>query len=92
LGCNIGHEVDGKGPYFARPVLVLKKYTSKTCLVLPLSTADRRGSYFLPIEFKDRVSVVLLNQARVLDSRRFFRRIGKFSNKDFGLVVKNILI
>lgn len=37
LGLNIGHEQDGAGRKFLRPVLVVKKFSARVCWALPLS-------------------------------------------------------
>ena len=49
VGVNIGYEIDGKHKQFARPVIVLKKYNQYSFLALPLTTAQKRNPYRLPI-------------------------------------------
>jgi mRNA interferase MazF len=38
LGCNIGHEEDGKNIMFERPVLIVKKFNHHLLWVLPLTS------------------------------------------------------
>ena len=45
VGVNIGFEQDGKGIKFARPVLVLKKYSKNVFVGVPLTTAKRESKY-----------------------------------------------
>ncbi len=41
IGINIGHEEDGKGEQYSRPVLILKKFNKYTFSGIPLSTTKR---------------------------------------------------
>lgn len=41
LGVNIGSEQDGVGEHFERPVVVLRKLSSTTFIVLPLTTKKK---------------------------------------------------
>lgn len=84
LGQNIGVEINGKNNRFERPVLVLKKYNDDACLVLPLSSKNKVGSFYF--QFKNsnsEISVVNLSQARSISSKRFIRKIEKISTEDF---------
>ncbi len=35
LGVNVGEEVLGKGPMYRRPVIVVRKITHNSCVVIP---------------------------------------------------------
>ena len=41
LGINVGHEQDGVGNLAQRPVLVLKKLSAETCVVVPLTSSHK---------------------------------------------------
>lgn len=43
LGANVGHEEDGKGSSFSRPVLTLKKFNQYVFWALPLSTKLKKN-------------------------------------------------
>jgi mRNA interferase MazF len=84
VGENIGYENDGKGDYFARPVLILKNTNGLTCFVIPLSTTKKRGRYHYAFDGgTGSESVALLGQLRLVDSSRLYRRIGKIYDSDF---------
>jgi mRNA interferase MazF len=77
VGENIGHENDGKGVQYTRPVLIIQKYGNMTCHILPLSTTQRRGYYYFPFDgHSGKTSVALLTQSRIIDASRLRRRIG----------------
>jgi mRNA interferase MazF len=38
LGENIGTEINGKGPLFTRPLIVLRKLSRETYFVVPVTT------------------------------------------------------
>jgi mRNA interferase MazF len=44
LGANIGHEEDGKNDKFERPILVIKKWSNKTIVIVPLTTKIKKIS------------------------------------------------
>jgi mRNA-degrading endonuclease toxin of MazEF toxin-antitoxin module len=84
VGENIGHEEDGKGTWFVRPALVIRKYGADMCFVVPLSTTSNRGVFHYPFDgHTGKTSVALLSQSRVIDSARFRRKIGKADITDF---------
>ncbi|MFA5233754.1 MAG: type II toxin-antitoxin system PemK/MazF family toxin [Sulfurimonas sp.] len=84
LGENIGHEQNGKGEKFQRPVLVVRKYTNEIFLGVPLSTTMRDGSFFFQFQFlDDKISTALLVQNRLFSSKRLMKKIGKISEVDF---------
>ena len=58
LGKNIGFEQNGKGEKFTRPVIVIKRLSLDTCLVLPLTTSKKRKNLspadIYPVRFQSR--------------------------------------
>ena len=63
MGANIGWEQDGKGDFFARPVLILRKFVipnkknpanplASLFLAVPLTTKDKKGFFYQPVHFK----------------------------------------
>ncbi len=72
LGLNIGDEEDGKGSYFERPVLILKKFNNNLFWILPLSTVRKdHNKYYGLVEFTDsQVQSCILSQIRLIDSKR----------------------
>jgi len=84
LGQNIGTEVNGKNEQFERPVLVLRRYHADSCLILPLSSKPKTGSYYM--NFKNQhgeVGIINFSQVRSISTKRFIRMIGKMNDGDF---------
>ncbi|MFH1183402.1 MAG: type II toxin-antitoxin system PemK/MazF family toxin [Candidatus Moraniibacteriota bacterium] len=83
LGINIGHEEAGKGDWFLRPVLILKKFNDKVFWAIPLTKTFRTGKYYYSFYFKDNKSTAILSQIRLLDAKRLRYKVGKISKKNF---------
>ena len=84
IGENIGTEISGKGREFFRPVVILKKLSKYTFMVVPTSTQIKEGSWFVNFIFGDKEMVACLHQIKVVDYRRLEDKIGSLSIKDFG--------
>jgi len=79
IGENIGTEISGKSDVFTRPILILKKYDRYSFLGLPLTTKERTGTWYLPLEFNGRRQAIILTQGRRLDHRRLQKKIGQIT-------------
>ncbi len=77
IGVNVGFEQDGKGEKFARPVLVLKKYSKNVFVGIPLTTAKRESKYHHSFPFRGGTSTALLSQVRLFDSKRLLVKMGR---------------
>lgn len=76
LGINVGFEQDGKNQEFSRPVVILKTYSTNAALVIPLTSKDKKGTYYFDLGTvggKDAKAV--LSQVRFVDKRRFIRKL-----------------
>ena len=82
VGINIGREEDGKNTLFERPVLIFRKFGAETFLGLPLSTSHKIGIFYADIKLNDKLSSVLLSQARILSQHRLLRNMGRISATD----------
>lgn len=76
FGENIGVELCGKSDFFLRPVLILRKFNSAHCLVAPLSRQLKEGDWFVNFNYQGKATRVLLNQIKVMSTKRLQRRIG----------------
>jgi mRNA interferase MazF len=76
IGVSIGVEIFGKGNKFVRPVLIFKKLGPDSFLGIPLTTQQKKGTWYAPTILKGKTGNVLLAQLRVLDRRRLLDRIG----------------
>lgn len=77
LGINIGSETQGKGLYFERPVLILKKFSQDVFLGIPITSKIKSGSWFYHLKIHNRT--LILNQARILDRKRLRDKIYELS-------------
>jgi mRNA interferase MazF len=53
FGVNIGQEAYGKGKDFRRPVVILKKITDHSCIVIPTTTKIKEGPNFFKFTTKN---------------------------------------
>ena len=91
LGKNIGYEQNGSGSKFLRPVVILKKFNNSLCLVIPLTNTKKTGSYYYDFVYRGKVSIAILSQIRLVDSKRLKYRKGNINKQDF-LELKKKLI
>ena len=82
IGENVGSEVDGKGDFFTRPILIYKKLGSESMLAIPTSTKQKEGSWYVPFVYKGILEVALLSQIRVVSFKRLKEKIGKLSDSE----------
>lgn len=76
FGVNIGVEVDGKGQFFERPIVILKKFNADSFLGIPLSSVPKKGKYYFSLGTIDnREAVAVLSQVRYLDRKRLTNKI-----------------
>lgn len=90
LGKNLGTESYGKGEIFRRPVLVIKKLNSNSCIVLPLTSKSKEGTWFTDITFQNEIKTVLLYQIKMINTKRFQRRLGVLDDNDFKKVKEKL--
>lgn len=90
LGLNIGSESFGKGEHFRRPVLIIKKLSADLCIVLPLTSKEKNGTWFIDITFQGETRWVMLYQIRTLNKKRFYLKIGELDNADLARVKEKL--
>ena len=69
--------------FVLRPVVIIKKFDADLFWGVPLTSTPRTGSYYYSLDFKGRVSTVLLFQMRLLDRKRLLRKVGTVLEGDF---------
>jgi mRNA interferase MazF len=79
FGENIGSEINGKSNLFTRPVLIYKKLSANIFMAIPTTSQERVGTWYVPITLGNKRSTVVLNQARVIDYKRLFSKIGELN-------------
>ena len=53
LGLNIGHEQNGKGEFFKRPVLVINKFNKRLFWGVPLTTQIKDNTHYHHFKLKN---------------------------------------
>ena len=64
-------------------MIILRKFSSKSFLGIPLTTAEKEGIFYHQFVFKGNINSALLSQIRLFDSKRLMNRIGRVSKNDF---------
>lgn len=91
LGVNVGHEEDGKGISFSRPVLILKKFNQFLFWALPLSTKPKKNPYYFEIKCGDKQKrAAMTSQLRLISSKRLTDKITIAIPKSFLIIKKAI--
>ena len=83
FGINIGREQDGRGDNFERPVVIIKTLSPDTFICLPLSTKKRLPGFQSSVIHEEIHGFALLDQIRVIDSKRLLRKIGTMTQEEF---------
>ena len=86
IGINVGFEVFGKGESYARPVLIIKKFSPFTFLGVPMTSNSKQAPYRYPFDFAGENGSLLLDQVRVMDYKRLSSKIGEVGKKRFSKV------
>lgn len=83
LGENIGFEINGKSQLFTRPVIIFKKLNKGFYFVIPASTQPRSGTWYASFTQKGKHQVACLHQARSIDYRRLYSKLGQLDERDW---------
>lgn len=90
LWVNIKSESYWKWEDFRRPVLVLKKLSSDTCIVLPLSSQIKEWSWFANYDLHWKNYTALLYQIKMIHINRLQRRLWELDETDFINIKKRL--
>ncbi len=89
IGKNIGYEQNGKGAFFERPVLVLRKLGNKTFIGIPITTKTKLGNIFVSFDiFPGKKRVAIIGQIRLLDASRLNEKITTLDKLQFEAIRK----
>ena len=76
LGQNIGFEQNGSGDSFERPVLVLKGFSKNVCLIVPLTTKQKKNKFYFDLGIVDgKQNFAILSQIKLIDTKRLKNKI-----------------
>ena len=90
-GINVGSEMNGKSELFSRPVVILKKLSHNFYFVVPTTTKEKEGSWYVSYYQKGIKMTACLHQARSIDYRRILGKLGTLDDSDFGLIKESFL-
>ena len=83
IGETVGIEVGGKSKDFTRPVIILKKFGRLGFMVVPTTTKEREGSWYVSFLHQGVKETAMLSQARVLSYKRLHSKMGTLDDEDF---------
>jgi len=83
IGENIGSEISGKNSLFSRPAIIYKKLSHSFYLIIPTTTKEKDGSWYVPFTQGQKNMVACLQQVRTVDYRRLSSKLGSLDQKDF---------
>jgi len=91
LGANIGFEQDGRGEWFLRPVLILRKFNNEIFWALPMTKNIKQGAYYVAVSFREKEqSTLILSQIRLVDAKRLVYKAGAIKRQDFETIKERI--
>jgi mRNA interferase MazF len=88
LGENVGHEINGKGESFSRAIIIFRKISYGSYLVIPTTSQPHRGAqYVMYWEYGKKINACL-HQIRVIDYRRLREKVGSLRKPDMARIEK----
>ncbi len=90
IGENIGGEISGKGRYFRRPILVLRKLDRFSFIGLPLTSQLKTGTWYISLKVKGNDNFIILSQIRHIDYRRMDKILCTINDDDFQKIRKSL--
>ncbi len=92
IGANVGYEQNGKGKNFARPVVVLRKFSNEVFWGIPLTTKIKTGKYYVPIDIGDgRLRTATTSQLKLIDGKRIYEKLGDISKKQHQILIEAVI-
>lgn len=90
FGVNVGEEAYGKGEDFRRPVIILKKITENSCIVVPTTTKMKEGKNFYKFTANDLERRAMLYQVKFISANRLRIKESQMSKSDFIKMKKSL--
>lgn len=88
IGENVGSEIGGKSDLFSRPVIIFRKFAHGFYFVIPTTTQERKGSWYVDFRHKGKSMTACLHHAKATDYRRLSSKLGTLDDEDFLRVVE----
>ena len=89
FGLNVGTELCGKNDLFERPILILKVYNKDTIKVLPLTSKENKGKYYIPVTLGEITSYASLSHVKTISTKRLSRKVGRINKEQFEIILKS---
>jgi mRNA-degrading endonuclease toxin of MazEF toxin-antitoxin module len=90
IGVNTKQESCGKGGLFKRPVLVIKRLSKELCIIIPLTSKHKRGTWFFNLKSTKLNSTFLLYQIRLISTARLTKRFVTLPSNQFNEIKKRL--
>jgi mRNA interferase MazF len=90
FGINVGEESYGKGVDFRRPVIILKKITENSCIVIPTTTKAKEGQNFFKFSAKGFQRRAMLYQIKFISANRLRFKESQMTHEDFLQLKKSL--
>ncbi len=91
VGENVGFEINGKSKLFSRPVIILRKLAHGFYFVIPTTTQKRVGDWYVSFMQSGWTGTACLHQARSIDYRRLWSKLGELDEEDLRRVKESFL-
>ncbi len=91
VGINIGSEQDSYADDFARPVLIVKKFTNTIFWALPLTSTIKKEDNRVTFQFDGNKNDALILHMRALDCRRLINKKGTVHQIQFEIFLNSII-
>ena len=89
IGENVGIEISGKGDYFRRPVLIIRKLDAYSFIGMPLTRTIRNGTWYGQVTVNGSLNTVIMAQVRHYDYRRLDKRLCVIRDDEFNRVLES---
>ena len=86
VGENVGSEICGKGAFFSRPMLIIRKLSKNNFIGVPLSSQIHYGSWYVDFVFKNKKEYAVVAQVENVSTYRLYTKIGRVPNTDLDKV------
>jgi DNA polymerase III delta prime subunit/mRNA-degrading endonuclease toxin of MazEF toxin-antitoxin module len=90
FGINVGEESYGKGEYFRRPVIIIKKITQNSCIVVPVTTKIKEGKNFFNFTEDGGERRAMLYQIKFISANRLYLKKSTMSKADLEKLKKSL--
>jgi len=95
IGINVGHEENGKGIEFHRPILVIRKFNKRLFWGVPLTSQIKDNPHYHQFTFNGKEQCAMLTHLRLWDvSRLNENKMGQLGKREFTAIrndLKNYL-